>query len=61
VDLTDSTGTAIYVATKETEIVRILPKKDNTLNNSFISDKTRFSFDAAHTLRLNNLFVKKKS
>jgi hypothetical protein len=58
--VTDSTGVSIYVATKETEIVRVLPKKDNTLNNAFISDKTRFSFDAVHTLRVNNLFIKKK-
>jgi len=61
IDLTDSTGASIFVATKETEVVRVLPKKDNTLNNSFISDKTRFSFDAINTLRLSNLFIKKKS
>ena len=52
VDLTDSTGSSTYVNFKETEIVRILPKNNNEINESIISDKTRFSYDAIKTQRL---------
>ena len=56
VDLTDSTGSSTYVNFKETEIVRILPKNNNEINESIISDKTRFSYDAIKTQRLQKLF-----
>jgi len=43
-DLTDGLGCNIYINFKETEIVRILPKINATLNGSIISDKARFFF-----------------
>ena len=55
VDLTDSTGSSTYVNFKETEIVRILPKNNNEINESIISDKTRFSYDAIKTQRLQKI------
>jgi NADH-quinone oxidoreductase chain G len=58
IDLTDSTGSSTYVNFKETEIVRILPKNNNEINESIISDKTRFSYDAIKTQRLQKLFEK---
>ena len=57
VDLTDSTGSSTYVNFKETEIVRILSKNNNEINESIISDKPRFSYDAIKTpKRLQKLF-----
>lgn len=64
VDITDSLGSNIYVNFKETEILRILPKSNNDLNSSIISDKARFSYDANHNNRVNDIFEyssKKKS
>lgn len=61
VDLTDSTGSSTYVNFKETEIVRILPKNNNEINESIISDKTRFSYDAIKTQRLQKLFESSES
>jgi len=61
VDLTDSTGSSTYVNFKETEIVRILPKNNNEINESIISDKTRFSYDAIKTQRLQKLFESSNS
>ena len=56
VDITDSTGSNTYVNFKETEVVRVLPKNNSEINESIISDKTRFSYDALKTQRLQKLF-----
>lgn len=45
IDLNDSTGSNTYVHFKDIEIVRILPKRNDEINGSFISDKSRFSYD----------------
>jgi NADH dehydrogenase (ubiquinone) Fe-S protein 1 len=45
IDVSDSVGSNIKVNFKETEILRILPVLNDTLNEEWISDKTRFSFD----------------
>ena len=58
IDLTDSTGSNIYVNFKETEILRVLPKHNSEINESLISDKTRFSYDAVKNQRLHKLFEK---
>ena len=56
VDITDSTGSNTYINFKETEVVRVLPKNNSEINESIISDKTRFSYDALKTQRLQKLF-----
>ena len=61
IDLTDSTGSNIYVNFKETEIVRILPKNNTEINESIISDKARFSFDSVNNQRLRKTFEKENS
>lgn len=57
-DLTDSTGSSIYVNFKESEIMRILPKNNLEINESIISDKARFSYDAVKNQRLAKIFKK---
>ena len=56
VDLTDSTGSNIYVNFKESEIIRILPKSNLEINETIISDKARFSYDAVKSQRLLKIF-----
>lgn len=56
IDLTDSTGSNIYVNFKESEIFRILPKSNEAINNHIISDKARFSYDSNNYNRIKNLF-----
>lgn len=56
VDVTDSLGANIYVNVKESEICRILPKNTKIINESIISDKARFSYDANKNNRIRNLF-----
>ncbi len=64
IDITDSLGSNIYVNFKETEIFRVLPKNNNDINSSIISDKARFSYDANNNNRINSIYEfssKKKS
>jgi len=60
IDLTDSSGSNIYVNFKETEIMRILPKNNTDINQTLISDKARFSYDALKNHRLQKIFVDSK-
>ena len=56
IDITDSLGSNIYVNYKETEIFRVLPKSNNSINSSIISDKARFSYDANNNNRVNSIY-----
>jgi NADH-quinone oxidoreductase chain G len=46
VDLTDGLGSNIYINYKELDVVKVSPKKNKELNESWISDKGRFAFDS---------------
>ena len=50
IDLTDGLGGNLYINYKELDIIRILPKKNSKINESWVSDKARFS--------INNNFTK---
>lgn len=56
VDTTDSTGSNLYINFKESEISRIVPKTNSFINQSIVSDKTRFSYDAIKNNRIKSLF-----
>lgn len=59
IDLTDSSGTSIYFNFKESEIIRVIPKINKDINENWISDRIRFSFDAFNNSRLHSIFEKK--
>lgn len=59
IDVTDSLGSNIYVHLKESSIERIMPKINQDLNGSLISDKARFFYDSLTKQRLLNLNKKK--
>ena len=58
IDLTDSSGTSIYFNFKESEIVRVIPKINKDINENWISDRIRFSFDSFNNSRLHSIFEK---
>jgi len=58
VDVHDSVGSNIKINFKETEILRILPVLNDSLNEEWISDKTRFSFDGLKVQRIGSPFIK---
>lgn len=52
IDILDSFGSSIRIDTKGDEVMRILPKLNDELNEEWISDKIRFSYDAFKLQRL---------
>ena len=52
IDIVDSVGSNIIINYKKTAILRILPSVNDSLNEEWISDKTRFFFDALNTKRV---------
>ena len=50
IDTLDGLGTNTYIHYKETNVVRILPRINEDLNENLISDTTRFGFDALFSI-----------
>jgi NADH dehydrogenase (ubiquinone) Fe-S protein 1 len=58
VDVMDSVGSNIRVDTRGTEIMRIIPRLNEEINEEWISDKTRFSYDGLKRQRLTKPMVR---
>ena len=58
IDISDAVGSNIRVDLKETEVVRVLPRLHEGLNEEWISDKSRYSFDALKIQRLDTPYVR---
>lgn len=59
IDVLDGLGSNIRIDFKESEILRILPRRNPEINENWISDKIRFFYDGLKRQRLNSPFVKK--
>ena len=59
IDTLDSTGSNIRIDARGTEILRIIPRLNEAINEEWISDKTRFSYDGLKTQRLTQPMVRK--
>jgi NADH dehydrogenase (ubiquinone) Fe-S protein 1 len=58
IDIFDSIGSNIIINTKGNEVLRILPKFNEELNEEWITDKVRFSYDGLKKQRLSSPFLK---
>mmetsp|Transcript_4609 Transcript_4609/g.6886 ORF Transcript_4609/g.6886 Transcript_4609/m.6886 type:complete len:711 (+) Transcript_4609:48-2180(+) len=58
VDVTDAVGASIRVDTRNNEIMRVLPRLNEAVNEEWISDKARFSYDGLKTQRLDTPMMK---
>ncbi|MEI2386119.1 NADH-quinone oxidoreductase subunit NuoG [Breoghania sp. JC706] len=58
IDVMDAVGSAIRVDTRGREVMRVLPRLNEAVNEEWISDKTRFIFDGLKTQRLDRPYVK---
>ena len=58
VDVMDALGSAIRVDTRGREVMRILPRLNEDVNEEWISDKTRFIWDGLRTQRLDKPYVR---
>ncbi|QLF70109.1 NADH-quinone oxidoreductase subunit G [Peteryoungia desertarenae] len=59
IDVMDALGSAIRVDTRGREVMRIMPRINEQVNEEWISDKTRFIWDGLKTQRLDRPYVKK--
>jgi len=58
IDVMDSLGANIRVDTKGREVMRILPRNHDGVNEEWISDKTRFVWDGLRRQRLDKPYVR---
>ena len=59
IDVMDAVGSAIRVDTRGREVLRILPRNNDAVNEEWISDKTRHVADGLRTQRLDRPYVRK--
>jgi len=58
IDVMDALGSAIRIDTRGREVMRILPRINDAVNEEWISDKTREIVDGLKTKRLDRPFVR---
>jgi NADH-quinone oxidoreductase subunit G len=58
VDVMDALGSSIRIDTKGREVMRILPRNHDGVNEEWISDKTRFVWDGLKRQRLDRPYVR---
>jgi NADH-quinone oxidoreductase subunit G len=58
IDVMDALGSAIRIDTRGREVMRILPRTNDDVNEEWISDKTRHVVDGLRTQRLDQPYVR---
>jgi NADH-quinone oxidoreductase subunit G len=58
VDVMDALGSSIRIDTRGREVMRILPRANDEVNEEWISDKTRFVVDGLRTQRLDQPYIR---
>ncbi len=58
IDVMDGLGSAIRIDTRGSEVMRILPRINDDINEEWISDKTRHVIDGLRTQRLDQPYVR---
>ena len=59
IDVMDAVGSAIRVDTRGKEVMRIMPRLNEAVNEEWISDKTRYIWDGLKTQRLDRPYARK--
>jgi NADH-quinone oxidoreductase subunit G len=59
IDVMDAVGSNIRVDTRSTEVLRVLPRLNEDVNEEWISDKTRFACDGLRRQRLDQPYVRR--
>ncbi|MCW2236693.1 NADH-quinone oxidoreductase subunit NuoG [Azospirillum canadense] len=59
IDVLDAIGSNIRVDTRGPEVMRVLPRVNEDINEEWISDKTRFAYDGLKRQRLDRPYVRK--
>jgi NADH-quinone oxidoreductase subunit G len=58
IDVMDALGSNIRVDTKGREVMRILPRNHDGVNEEWISDRTRFVWDGLRRQRLDRPYIR---
>jgi NADH-quinone oxidoreductase subunit G len=58
IDVMDAVGSAIRIDTRGREVMRILPRNNDAVNEEWISDKTRHVADGLRTQRLDQPYIR---
>jgi NADH-quinone oxidoreductase subunit G len=58
IDVMDAVGSAIRVDTRGREVMRVMPRLNEEVNEEWISDKTRFIWDGLRSQRLDKPYVR---
>src|SRR6201998_1329950 len=58
IDVMDALGCAIRIDTRGREVMRILPRANDDINEEWISDKTRHVVDGLRTQRLDQPYIR---
>src|SRR6202789_2863213 len=58
IDVMDAVGCAIRIDTRGREVMRILPRENDDINEEWISDKTRHVVDGLRTQRLDRPYLR---
>jgi NADH-quinone oxidoreductase subunit G len=58
VDVMDAVGTAIRVDSRANEVMRVMPRLHESVNEEWLSDKGRFIFDGLKTQRLDRPYLR---
>ena len=58
IDVMDALGSAIRIDTRGREVMRILPRTNDDVNEEWISDKTRHVVDGLRTQRLDQPYIR---
>ncbi|MTI45991.1 NADH dehydrogenase subunit G [Roseibium hamelinense] len=59
IDVMDAVGSAIRVDTRGKEVMRIMPRLNEAVNEEWLSDKSRYIWDGLKTQRLDRPYAKK--
>jgi NADH-quinone oxidoreductase subunit G len=59
IDVMDAVGSAIRVDARQNAVLRILPRLNESINEEWISDKTRHACDGLRTQRLDKPYIRK--
>lgn len=59
IDVMDALGSAIRVDTRGREVMRVMPRVNESINEEWISDKSRFIWDGLKTQRLDKPYIRR--
>ncbi len=59
IDVMDGLGSNIRIDSRDGKVLRVLPKNNDSINEEWISDKTRYAIDGLSKQRLDRPYIKK--